>query len=132
MVYRAWSDKKRIIGRALFRYSVSDIPKDKPFEKTISFKTYAHQTSKAFPQVEGGGANLLFAVCDFLTQHICSDSGFPLTARCASDNFDHKDFYKDRALLKNEAFWNIRTLFRGIDGKLANRSFLLSVTSAKK
>ena len=62
------------------------------------------------PTGGGGGANLLFAVCDFLTQHICSDFGFPPTARCVSDNFDHKDFYKDRALLKNEAFWNIRTI----------------------
>ena len=89
-------------------------------------------TIHVIPTGPGGGANLLFAVGDFLTQHICSDFGFPPTARCVSDNFDHKDFYKDRALLKMKHFGIFVPLFRGIDGKLANRSFLLSVTSGKK
>ena len=71
------------------------------------FRQKGKQTTTNGIPTGGGGSKFAFCfVGDFLPQHICSDFGFPPTARCVSDNFDHKD----RALLKNETFWNIRTI----------------------
>ena len=87
----------------------------------------------AFPQV-GGGANLLFALSVTFCRNIFAPIlAFPPQHGVSVTILTTKTFTKTEPSLKMKHFGIFVPLFRGIDGKLANRSFfLLSVTSGKK